>query len=232
MPIKKEISTIFIHIPKCAGTSVEKMLDMSIDDNLYCRSGNKLDYKKTVLNLSKDLFTPNELELFELKPPQHYSLRELSKLLPKETIDLFYKFTIVRNPYSRLVSEYYYSKIFNKNLETYPANNFNEFAVFWLNQPEKNRISTLFGHLETQTSFLINDQGNLNSINDIFKYENLTPCFDKIQQLYPGVKIVQSNSSHFNGDYRNEYSTETAQLVYNFYKDDFINFGYSENLMS
>ena len=76
----------FIHIPKTAGTSVEQF----IKDN----GKNEINYLGVQNNRSM----------------HHYTALELKKLEP-HIFDIYYKFSIVRNPYDRLLSEYYWTPI-------------------------------------------------------------------------------------------------------------------------
>ena len=81
---------IFIHIPKCCGTSIEESL---VDDSCIFRSNT----------------WPHNLKL--KNPLNHCTLKDIeeSKVL-YPNFDKFYSFTFTRNPFDRLVSEYFYLK--------------------------------------------------------------------------------------------------------------------------
>ena len=85
MPVCHNLKLCFIHIPKTAGSSVEKMLGWSGEKHLI----GKINPKYNVC-------------------PQHLYWQELQQEVP-EVVD-YIKFSIVRNPYDRLVSEYHYAK--------------------------------------------------------------------------------------------------------------------------
>ena len=89
MPIIDKYKTIFIHIPKTAGTSIEHTL---IDYSLNHRGDLKNWYGK-VQGYELDHSTIK----FMKQHCNHYN-------------DSYLKFCIVRNPYERLVSEYNYCK--------------------------------------------------------------------------------------------------------------------------
>jgi chondroitin 4-sulfotransferase 11 len=78
MPLSRFYKCIFVHIPKTAGTSVEKILN-----------------------------TGTEADFYSTKAPtlQHLTWLELKNKLTFDYSN-FYKFAIVRNPYDRIVSEY------------------------------------------------------------------------------------------------------------------------------
>ena len=77
---------IFVHINKTAGTSIEKALS---------------NYGVRKLEENSDL----ELEL-TYKQSQHFNTEEYKKHLG-DGYDDYYKFTIIRNPFDRVVSYYY-----------------------------------------------------------------------------------------------------------------------------
>lgn len=226
MPVNHKLKTVFIHIPKCAGTSITQMLDMTtIDQLFFC--GSPTMYPSTHKNFS-DKFSLFEYSKLIVKPPQHFTYREVSKILGSEIMSNYYVFSVVRNPYSRLTSA------FNKAAKRYAGqsgfSSFEEFVNTQLSLPEYNRVSKFQGHLEPQTSYLINDSNNLTSFNNIFKFENLTECFTKISEIYPGIPTVHANPSPEIYDYKTYYTEELASIVYNFYKNDFDHFSYSPSI--
>ena len=94
MPISHDLKTIFIHIPKNAGESIERSLGM--------HAGNPQQNFFGVVNNRHVLqhLTANELR----------SRRQFSEIWHE-----YFKFAVVRNPYSRFVSRYNYTKLVTKN---------------------------------------------------------------------------------------------------------------------
>ena len=80
---EKQISILYIHIPKCGGGSIESFFR----DNQY----------------DQKLFSLNPLGLLKCSP-QHMHAGLLESILNIERFS--YVFTVVRNPVSRLISEY------------------------------------------------------------------------------------------------------------------------------
>jgi hypothetical protein len=83
--------TIFFHVGKTAGTAVEKML-MPIP----------LDPYKPDRRL---LFGKDAQENIRL---QHATCKTVKRLAGEEIFNTYFKFTLVRNPYTRMVSVFYY----------------------------------------------------------------------------------------------------------------------------
>ena len=226
MPVNHKLKTVFIHIPKCAGTSITQMLDMTtLQQMFFC--GAPSMYPLTHKGYS-DKFSLFEFSKLVSKPPQHFTFKEVNKILGDDIMGSYYVFTVVRNPYARLASA------FNRASQRYAGQqgfgSFEEFVNTQLILPEYNRISKFQGHLETQTSYLKNESGNFDSITKIFKFETLEECYNKILDIYPGVPKLHSNASPEDYDYKTYYTDDIANTVFNFYKDDFVNFDYNTSV--
>lgn len=214
MPISYTYNLVFIHVPKCAGTTIEKIIGTSTHKEYYCRWDEKpKDSAKTL---------------------QHYTYLELKKDL-KIKWDDYYIFSVVRNPYERFVSEYKFRKsIYLKHKKTkQDPGSFSEF-IENLSIKKNLRIPTFDAHLETQTSFLQNKSEKIEKSISIFKFENLKTCWDKLEQK-TGVLYKDnywSRKAKDNIHYQDFYTPKTKAIIYDFYKEDFDNFGYSQKLPS
>jgi len=218
MPISYRYKIIFIHIPKTAGTSIEYMLGTDTLNEFYTKG----QYDERLRLLPTNKFTLEEYTMCADKNRQHYTYREISKLIGFDTLNTFKKISIVRNPYSRLVSEYN----FRKTLYIPGVTSFSDLVRNKLSLDKITRNRVYDGHLETQTSFLVNEQGNFNSIDKIYTFENINECVNDVNIItgkheYPHLK--NSNISNW----EQYYTPELKELVYNFYKEDFVNFNYS-----
>ena len=91
--ISHKYKVIFIHISKCAGTSVEKAFGIDLSDNTETNNSN--------------LFGWNQKHGLHL---QHATPQQLLDygLITKKEWESYYKFIIVRNPYERSLSDYFY----------------------------------------------------------------------------------------------------------------------------
>jgi hypothetical protein len=235
MPINHESKTLFVHIPKCGGTSVEKLLDMSYDNNFYT-------YKKKASSIFSKLdfskFTLEERAEVEEKNLQHCTYRELKKLLPVEVFTTdYYIFSIVRNPYTRIVSEYFYlaglvTRIPELKPFTQQFPTVSDFVLYGLSLPKFERISKYDGHLETQCDYLLDT-----SLEDIFGkkaikiYKFETDMEDVMNMAKRRADIDVANIKAREGLYNKtvDYlNNEAKDAVYQFYKNDFELFGYTK----
>jgi len=186
--INVEYKNMFIHIPKCAGSSME---------HLYFVGGNG---HINFYNISKESnFNPN-----------------------------FIKWAFIRNPYTRIASAYYGTKI-----QTYVQKKmFSEsktFKDFVLNLykflPEKidykikYELSKQFYHILPLNYFINHDQYKLDFIG---KYENLQEDWKKLTNL---LKVDQQlphlNATKNKKDYMSLYDEEMKKVIKDIYKDDF-----------
>ena len=224
MPINKKLKVLFIHIPKTGGTSISQMLDFSTISNLNY-SGSTTKYP-ALYKVYSDSFSLYDYVKLLTKPPQHFTNIELKKIFGSSIND-YYKFSVVRNPYQRIASGY--NKKLIKNAGSPGYEDLTAFVDKFLKTEPITRSSDFQGHLETQTSFLLDENNVIDPSIEIFKFEDLTKCFDKIRQIYPGIPNRHANASP-EYSYKSLYTDETAAKVYEFYKNDFINFGYSATL--
>ena len=84
------IPIFFVHIPKCAGTTVEVLFE-------------RLGFKTFLA--PKDYMW---LRDFLKQPPVHYDITLIENMF---RLDIIYTFAIVRNPYSRILSDYKWAKL-------------------------------------------------------------------------------------------------------------------------
>lgn len=140
--------------------------------------------------------------------------------------DQYFKFAFVRNPYDRLVSNYF-SKVVNKrnygNREPYANSTFDEFIhiACGLSDEEMNP------HFRPQHSFICDDDGQI-LVDFIGRFENLAADFKKIVYeagLPPELELPHRGRSE-RGDFLEYYSAGTRKMVRERFKTDFEIFDY------
>lgn len=206
MPIFKKnnekIIYVFIHIPKTGGTSIE---------DYFFR-------KKHIKRNSDSLF--GFIPQFK-EPLQHL---QYSKIVNnyKKIIDIpgtiVKYFSVVRNPYDRIISELFYIKMINKNSskkEIY--NSIKEFLE---------SDNTYDNHKLQQYYFLVDESsGEIPNHITIFSTETLT---EELKQYGFKDFNIFKNKNVNKTDYFNLHSKETIELINNYYDIDFKTFGYEK----
>lgn len=187
-----DLRCIFIHIPKCAGVSINKSL-----------FGN-LAGGHTIINDYRYIYKPKEF-------------------------NTYFKFTIVRNPWDRLVSAFHYLKKggFNeidaawaeKNLSEYE--DFDTFVKNWINS----RNIWEWHPFRPQYHYICINGKNLLDFTGYF--ENLEEDFEIICKKTGIHNSLGTYNQSSRTDYKNYYNESTRQIVAAVYDRDIELLGYT-----
>lgn len=198
MPICKDRRLLFIHIPKTAGSYIE------IETNfVYTR---------------KNVFTTERLVTYKNIPIQYqhlnYTLIVENNLIDKELLDSCYKFTFIRNPYTRLLSEYIFKYLDNFEFDPWL---FNNFVDNYLKYPNFNDPEWM--HLLPQKFYFDIEY------NYVGKYENLQEDLQKIYKEIGYNKVLSSkkvNESNFDkNNLIDKIDKQTIEKINDYYWEDF-----------
>ena len=191
-----EKKTIFIHIPKTAGSSIET----------YCQCN---------------------FGVHTIWGKRHKNIEEYKKNFFKE-YNSYRKFTVVRNPYDRIISWYFFLKQtidieldIKKKIKM--ENDFVNTVEDWIKDPYGNkftckRVKKKHYILDTQCSFI-------DETVDILKFENLNKELNKF--FNKEIKLPTINKSNHK-HYLKYYNQETLDIVYERYKEDFERLNYKK----
>ena len=207
MPMSRRHKIIFIHIPRTAGESIEKCLD------IYGGNPNETFWGVT-----------DGQEVL-----QHKSAEELKSKLNDDTLwHGSFKFSVVRNPWSKSVSEYHWY------LRYGPYCTFKTWASSLRDRIQLNRVINIaeVGHNLPQHSFLFDkDEGLL--VDKVLKFEHLEAEFGELLRQR-NIKAVLGNdgrtaSGGISGDFRTYYDGETIETIESIYRKDLVLFGYDKS---
>ncbi len=155
---------------------------------------------------------------------------EISGDCPKT--EQVYKFTFVRNPFERLVSNYV-NKVKSLEENNYykqkdycmgildDISSFEEFVKKITSIPDK----WADRHFKPQYSYIYD--GDTVLVDYVGKVENLSNDYINIQEKY-GLKKLEYKNKSGKENWKTFYTEETAKLVYKYYEKDIITFGYEE----
>ena len=155
----------------------------------------------------------------------HQTAREVIASIGRDKWDTAYKFTLVRNPWDKVVSHYEYRRKRNK---TQVATRGISFAE-WVKKtygPEKDLF--YYDNLrafQPQVEWLKNDEGKID-IDFIGKFETINEDYDQIRNAI-GLEtdLPHLNASKRKG-YQSYYDAETREIVANWFREDIEAFGY------
>jgi len=198
---------IFVHIPKTGGSSIENIIWPQ-------------DKDRGIESLWMGLISPY-CNKYQTGGMQHLLAKYIIQEVGQKTFDNFFKFTIVRNPWDKAVSQYVYMKK-RKDLRDFIGMNENDSCKKYLSLiQKKNHVQW-----ESQHRFIL-DEGGQQIVDYIGRFENFN---DDVNHILRVLKIEANEIPHFNKSnrkhYKNYYDQESAEIVSEMYKEDIKIFGY------
>ena len=190
--ISKKHKFIFVHITKCGGTSVQNALEKYGGEYLWKRD--------------------------EMRNENHQIIHPKHVLAEKYSLTKYwknsFKFTFVRNPWSREISGYFYRKRMTDFRGT-----FEEHLA------SKNFINLPLHH-GNQYNWLVSHNGKM-ELDFIGRFENFQEDFDIISDKIgiPQQQLPYDNKTKHK-HYTEYYNDETKQIVAEKYTKDIEYFGY------
>ena len=153
----------------------------------------------------------------------HRTLKEYQGLFRPSTFDSYFKFTIVRNPYDRIQSAYFFLKeggmnARDKEWSEHYLSNCPSFEYFVMNILEDVCKSGQI-HFKKQVDFLRNRNGDL-QIDFIAKFENINEDFEIIaNKIKSKGELTQRNKTISKDKF--EYTPQLKEVIYRLYQEDF-----------
>ncbi|TVQ46862.1 MAG: hypothetical protein EA365_04210 [Gloeocapsa sp. DLM2.Bin57] len=158
------------------------------------------------------------------------------RVFEPELFKQYFKFTFVRNPWDRLVSNYTYFLRSDHVNASQPSKatkfltNYQDFESFVidLENPQMREYLFTLGHFRPQYEFICDYKLNL-LVDYLGYFETLQEDFDKIviKLNRPELELPYLNPSKKGKDYKDYYTDRTKKIVGELYKTDIDLFGYS-----
>ena len=213
MPISHQFNTIYIHIPKTGGTSIEKYLNIYNENGL--RPNTNILHGHVPIKFEDNEYDPLNVGGLAGYNLQHLTSNEIKKLLTVQIYQKYFKFTFIRNPWDRMVSEYkwaYYSLSFEDyiNRILYVVEN-------------RIKLETKNAHFRPQIEYINND------LDFIGRFENFNQDIEKVSSLIGldfDIKKLPHEKKTNRKHYKEYYNEQTKQIINNIYKEDIKQFDY------
>ena len=200
---------IFIHIPKCAGQSIENIFLKDLGLNWQERHHLLLRPR-------------NEKE----KGPErlaHLYAEEYFKFgfIPKEKYDQFFKFSIMRNPVDRILSEINYRRIPKKNSKN--SIGIESVEAYISKVIKLNKFSDLQRHISPQVKFLYDSESKKLLVDKVIPFDELNNEVPKIlkKKLKVFSEVPKINVSKSKLWLREELTSGDNSFLQDFYESDF-----------
>lgn len=203
---------IWVHLPKCAGTSMRELLQTNpifqADVLPMWHTKRPINWKEQYPKVDTNLWT-------------HSSAKEIRTYFDERGYiwDDYFKFVFIRNPWERAVSEYeYYRQIVSKNAYSTDFNA--SIASMAIDQPPKNFIMRNKGKNWKPHNYFCDDDGKL-MVDFVGKVENIEQDFEAVvNKILPLANITQwrlprRNTTTKNKSYRDYYDDESIEYIRN-----------------
>ena len=204
MPISHEHKAIFIHIPKNAGSSIELSMGMQFGD-----------MHQTLWGVFAHRIVLQHLTAAELK--DNYVSRDIW--------DSYLKFAVVRNPWSKAVSEYNWYTRYGPTVPFY------EWVRSLAARLKANSCIHIeeFGHNVEQYKFICEEKL---LVDEVLYFENISldfSCLCKRMNWNVSLGHTDTTKSLSSLDFREYYCEESAEIIGEVYKKDIEIFDYDLN---
>lgn len=232
---------LFFRLPVCA----QRFLFMSLRREVYLKmqtlrkidatgNNNSLksfdEYKFIFVRIPKCATRSVSKGLFNNLQGGHTSIRVYRLVFTPEEFRTYFKFTIVRNPWDRLVSAFLFLKKGGVNIsdKQWNKNNlalyrdFDSFVKGWLTRDNIQK----YVHFRPQCSFICG-QDNRPLVDFIGYIENIEDAFSYIcRRIGIERELLAENVNREKRDYKTYYSDETRTRVADVYQEDIRLLGY------
>jgi hypothetical protein len=162
----------------------------------------------------------------------HYSISEVMSRFPR-LAECGVTFSVVRNPYDRLVSAYTFAKLGKTSdmgvylPEQYNVPEFSSFERFVLEWISVRDLSELDHIFRLQKNYLY--VGDFLAVDHVFKLETLDEDLPRLYEIIGHeIAVKNMNSSGVRKSYKEYYSLRVSEVVFQKYRADFDAFGYEK----
>lgn len=219
MPIAHDRKIVFIHIPKTGGTSI---------------SSHFFDFEdEKTIKYDKDCLLSSMISIGDGKyrRASHCTAQEIRNLHP-EVFESYQKITVVRNPFDKIVSEYYHFLQMAHNIPMIGHVKDMTFSDFVSRLYDKfdeiQELQTLkredyYIHVVPQVHFLKID-GKISDQIKVYRFENFREIRD---QLGITRKLNVNCLKDYAASYQKHYDSRLVQKVNQMYEEDLRVFNYS-----
>ena len=159
----------------------------------------------------------------------HLTATEVIARIGVDKWNAAYKFTLVRNPWDKVVSHYEYRRKKNKTEIASQNISFTDWVkmtygeekdTFYYNNPRS---------FQPQVDWLRDTEGKI-SMDFIGKFESINEDFQHIKSVIGLDTILPHLNASIRTNYQEYYDDETRTIVARWFREDIEEFGYSFNL--
>ena len=170
-------------------------------------------------------------EAIGLPTKRHLQVREVISIIGENEFKEAYVFSVVRNPWSKVVSHYKYRV---KTNQSNMADNHISFKD-WVKQTYGDNKNPIYYDnprmFDTQSEWFKDDKGNIR-VSNILKFESLNSDFLRVAKFLG----IENRLPHLNATKKEPYSkfydNQTVEIVRKWFKEDIERFNYDYGEMT
>jgi len=209
--ISKKYKYIFFHLPKNAGVSISRTL-ISQEKSLQLKRYNSFFLRNFFKTRDNYYFSIKKKKIFFFR--SHITCGEFYRIMNDEPILDYFKFAVIRNPWDRMVSRFFYSKKISTKFRNYTFNEFVDYDI-------EHNLDVL-----KQYEFCSDNKKNF-CLDKVIKFENLNNDFNDVcYKIYKKKNILNHFNQSKHKDYQEYYDLNTKNKIYNYCKKDIDFFEY------
>ena len=157
---------------------------------------------------------------------KHLTVKEVIKYVGKKNWDQVFTFTVIRNPWDKVVSQYKFRTKTNKSKMKDNPISFKDWVVKVFDENDPYYYGCRPLNFAPQTYWLKDFDGEIN-LDYIIQFENLNEDFKEVAEIIG----VDPNLPHLNSTkktgYRDFYDDKTKKIVEKWFEEDIETFGYT-----
>lgn len=156
---------------------------------------------------------------------RHLIAKEIINLIGIDAWKSAYKFTVIRNPWDKVVSQYKYRVQTNQHQMKDRPISFEDWVTYTY-EKTKNLFYYDSPRMFAPHSEWLKDFDDCIDIDKIIKFESLEEDFKTISNQLAIKKKLPHLKKTFKADYRQYYNDKTAQIIADSFKEDIVRFKY------
>ncbi|MCK5401123.1 MAG: sulfotransferase family 2 domain-containing protein [Flavobacteriaceae bacterium] len=157
---------------------------------------------------------------------KHLTVKDVIRVIGQKKWDEAYKFTVIRNPWDKVVSQYKHNIKMNVTNMAKKKIEFKDWVACTYGEPKNkfyyNRAQMFFPQIE----WLKNYEEKID-IDKIIRFENLN---EGVNEVFKTLEIdtgLPHLNSTYKANYRGFYNEETKQIITDWFHEDIKEFGYT-----
>lgn len=135
-----------------------------------------------------------------------------------------FTFTVVRNPWDKVVSHYHYRVLTNQTSLGDNPISFNEWVLRTYGEQDSYYYDKP-NMFMPQLDWIEDDSENI-LVNRVFRFENLDEEFSELMQILNKHAVLPHVKQSMRGGYREYYDKQSYQIIESWFKRDINKFGY------